>query len=75
LIGYARVAVDVQDLTAQRDRLPGLGVPDDRVYLDHSLTGTHRERPGPDQAFTQPGGSAPAASTRPQAPLHSLALP
>jgi hypothetical protein len=56
VLGYARVFIDVQDLTAQRDRLPGLGVPDGRVYLDHGRTGTHRERPGPEQALEQPGG-------------------
>lgn len=46
LIGYARCSTDAQDLTAQRDRLRELGVPDDRVYLDHGLTGTNRQRPG-----------------------------
>ena len=51
LIGYARCSTDAQDLTAQRDRLRELGVPDDRVYLDHGLTGTHRGRPGLDQAL------------------------
>jgi hypothetical protein len=56
LIGYAQVSTDVQDLTAQRDRLHGLGIPDDRVHLDHGLTGTNRERPGLDQALAQSGG-------------------
>jgi DNA invertase Pin-like site-specific DNA recombinase len=51
LIGYARCSTDEQDLTAQRDGLRELGVPDDRVYLDHGLTGTHRQRPGLDQAL------------------------
>jgi len=51
LIGYARCSTDEQDLTAQRDRLRELGVPDDRVYLDHGLTGTNRQRPGLDQAL------------------------
>jgi DNA invertase Pin-like site-specific DNA recombinase len=51
LIGYARCSTDVQDLTAQRDRLRELGVPDNRVYLDHGLTGTNRKRPGLDQAL------------------------
>ena len=46
LIGYARCSTDAQDLTAQRDRLRELGVAEDRVYLDHGLTGTNRERPG-----------------------------
>ena len=46
LIGYARCSTDSQDLTAQRDALAGLGVAEDRVYVDHGLTGTNRARPG-----------------------------
>jgi len=46
LVGYARVSTEQQDLTAQRDALRGLGVGDDRIYVDHGLTGTNRERPG-----------------------------
>jgi len=46
LIGYARCSTDAQDLTAQRDALAGLGVAADRVYVDHGLTGTNRDRPG-----------------------------
>jgi DNA invertase Pin-like site-specific DNA recombinase len=46
LIGYARVSADAQDLTAQRDALAALGVPTERVYVDHGLTGAHRDRPG-----------------------------
>jgi DNA invertase Pin-like site-specific DNA recombinase len=46
LIGYARVSTEAQDLTAQRDGLVALGVPTNRVYIDHGLTGTNRERPG-----------------------------
>jgi len=45
-VGYARVSTDQQDLTAQRDGLAELGVSPDRVYVDHGLTGTNRERPG-----------------------------
>jgi DNA invertase Pin-like site-specific DNA recombinase len=51
LIGYARVSTDEQDLTAQRDALETLGVGIDRVYVDHGLTGTNRERPGLRQAM------------------------
>lgn len=44
LIGYARVSTDEQDLTAQQGALAAIGV--HRVYLDHGLTGTNRDRPG-----------------------------
>ena len=46
LIGYARVSTDAQDLTAQRDALAALGVSAKRIYVDHGLTGTNRDRPG-----------------------------
>jgi len=45
-VGYARVSTEQQDLTAQRDGLHALGVGDDRIYVDHGLTGTNRDRPG-----------------------------
>src|ERR1039458_8275996 len=51
LIGYARCSTDKQDLTAQHEILSGLGVTEDRIYLDHGLTGTSRQRPGLDQAL------------------------
>ncbi|WP_007024774.1 recombinase family protein [Saccharomonospora iraqiensis] len=51
IIGYARCSTDEQDLTAQRQSLAELGVADDRIYLDHGLTGTTRARPGLDQAL------------------------
>jgi DNA invertase Pin-like site-specific DNA recombinase len=50
-IGYARVSTDAQDLTAQRDALALLGVDPERIYVDHGLTGTSRERPGLRQAL------------------------
>ena len=50
-IGYARVSTDEQDLTAQRDGLRALGVAAERIYVDHGLTGTNRERPGLHQAL------------------------
>ena len=50
-IGYARCSTDKQDLTAQRGILAGLGVADDRIYIDEGMTGTKRERPGLDQAL------------------------
>jgi DNA invertase Pin-like site-specific DNA recombinase len=46
LVGYARCSTDNQDLTAQRDGLTALGVAAERIYVDHGLTGTTRERPG-----------------------------
>ena len=46
MIGYARVSTDGQDLTAQREALAALGVTPERIYFDHGLTGTNRERPG-----------------------------
>src|SRR5713101_5709804 len=46
LIGYARCSTDEQDLTTQRNALTALGVKPDRIYVDHGLTGTNRERPG-----------------------------
>jgi hypothetical protein len=44
LVGYARVSTEQQDLAAQRNGLGALGVGDDRIYVDHGLTGTN---PGP----------------------------
>lgn len=41
-----RCSTDQQDLTARRDCLLALGVDPSRVYVDHGLTGTNRERPG-----------------------------
>jgi len=46
LIGYARVSTNDQDLTAQKNALTTLGVKPARVYVDHGLTGTNRDRPG-----------------------------
>jgi DNA invertase Pin-like site-specific DNA recombinase len=46
LVGYACVSTEQQDLTAQRNGLQALGVGDDRIYVDHGLTGTNRDRPG-----------------------------
>ena len=46
LIGYARCSTDQQDLTAQREGFLALGVETERIYVDHGLTGTNRERPG-----------------------------
>jgi DNA invertase Pin-like site-specific DNA recombinase len=51
LVGYARCSTDQQDLTAQRDALLGLSVEAERIYVDHGLTGTNRERPGLHEAL------------------------
>jgi DNA invertase Pin-like site-specific DNA recombinase len=51
LIGYARCPTDQQDLTAQHDGLVALGVAANRIYVDHGLTGTNRERPGRREAL------------------------
>ena len=60
LIGYARCSTDAQDLTAQHDALLSLGVEAERIYVDHGLTGTNRERPGLREALA----ACPASSTR-----------
>jgi DNA invertase Pin-like site-specific DNA recombinase len=51
LIGYARCSTEKQDLTAQRQILRELGVAEDRIYLDHGLTGRNRSRPGLNNAL------------------------
>src|SRR6476659_8191928 len=50
-VGYARCSTDDQDVTAQRNALEALGVASDRIYVDHGLTGTNRDRPGLRQAL------------------------
>src|SRR6202789_1100852 len=50
-IGYARCSTDKQDLAAQKAALEKLGVLPERIYTDHGLTGTNRDRPGLDQAL------------------------
>ena len=50
-IGYARCSTDNQDRAAQHAALAAYGVDFDRVYTDHGLTGTKRNRPGLDQAL------------------------
>jgi DNA invertase Pin-like site-specific DNA recombinase len=51
LVGYARCSTDQQDVTAQCEGLARLGVGADRIYVDHGLTGTNRDRPGLHQAL------------------------
>jgi DNA invertase Pin-like site-specific DNA recombinase len=50
-IGYARCCTDKQDLAAQKAALEKLGVRPERIYTDHGLTGSNRDRPGLDQAL------------------------
>ncbi len=71
LIGYARVSTDAQDLTAQRDGLLALGVDSGRLYVDHGLTGTNRERPGLRQALVacRAGGHTRREEARPARPV------
>jgi DNA invertase Pin-like site-specific DNA recombinase len=40
------VSTNEQDLTVQRNGLLALGVSAARIYVDHGLTGTSRDRPG-----------------------------
>ena len=53
LVGYARVSTEHQDLTAKRNSLAALGVGNDRIYVDHGLTGTNRDRPGAAKVATK----------------------
>ena len=71
LIGYARVSTDEQDLTAQREALAALGVTAERVYVDHGLTGTNRERPGLREALAacRGGDTLVGHQARPARPL------
>ena len=78
LVGYARVSTEQQDLTAQRNSLAALGVGNDRIYVDHGLTG----KPGPSRTPTrsrrlprrrhvggdQAGPVGPLTSRRPRHP-------
>lgn len=50
-VGYARCSTDKQDLAAQRAALRNLDVAEERIYTDHGLTGTNRDRPGLAQAL------------------------
>ena len=71
LIGYARCSTDKQDLSAQKQALLDLGVAPDRIYTDKGLTGTHRNRPGLDQALAavREGDALVVPQTRPSSTL------
>jgi DNA invertase Pin-like site-specific DNA recombinase len=70
-ICYARCSTDKQDLTAQHQALLELGVDAERIYLDHGLTGTNRNRSGLDQdlAAVRPGDTlvVPSSTGSPDA--------
>ena len=51
LIGYARCSTDKQDLEANRQILPDLGVDPEHIHLDRAYSGTTRARPGLDKAL------------------------
>jgi DNA invertase Pin-like site-specific DNA recombinase len=44
ITGYARCSTDRQDLAARRQALLGLGVPGNRIYLDHRAIERARTR-------------------------------
>lgn len=49
-VGYARCSTVEQDVEAQRQALIGLGVEVERIYVDHGLSGRHRDRPALNEA-------------------------
>ncbi len=69
LIGNARVFTDEQDLTAQRDALAAMTTGEDRIYVDHELTGSNRNRPGLREALA----ACRAGDTLVVTKLHRLA--
>ena len=50
-IGYARCSTNGKNSTAQQQALFDLDVREDRIYTDHGLSGTTRDRPGLEQAL------------------------
>ena len=64
LVGYARCSTDQEDLTAQCDVLLSLGVVSDRIYVDHGLTGTNRERRGLREALAACRGGDTLVATK-----------
>lgn len=64
LVGYARCSTNSQDLTAQIDALKRLGIDAKRIYVDHGLTGTTRERPGLREAMAAVRGGDTLAVTK-----------
>lgn len=61
------------DLTAQRDALLGLGTEAERIYVDHGVTGTNRERPGLREALAAcRAGDTPRGHQAPAEPSSQL---
>lgn len=62
-----------QDLTTKREALAALGVNSKRIYVDHGLTGTNRDRPGLGQALgrRQQQRHARRDQARPSRPVRS----
>ncbi len=50
--------------TAQRNALAALGVAEERIYVDHGLTGTNRARPGLREALAACGAGDTLVVTR-----------
>jgi hypothetical protein len=71
-VGYARVASDSQELTAQRAALLVLGVDVERIYVDYGLTGTNRDRPGLREALAACRDGDTRAVTKPDRVARSL---
>jgi hypothetical protein len=78
LIGYARCSTAGQDLIAQRQVLRDLGVPDDRIYLDHGLTGRNRNAPDSPRHWLQSAGatrsSCPSSTASPRSVTDARAI-
>ncbi|MDF9749502.1 recombinase family protein [Arthrobacter sp. ES3-54] len=51
IIGYARMSTKEQYLSPPRTALDALGVPADRIYVNHGLSGRNRERAGSGEVF------------------------
>ncbi len=58
-VGYARCSTDEQDVIIQTEQLLALGVPEDRIYIDHGFSGTtRRNRAGLDRPWPPSGTAA-----------------
>lgn len=55
IIGYARCSTAGSDVEVQRQALISLNVEPDRIYVDHGLSGSNRQRPALSQALEAAG--------------------